>query len=291
MRWVCAIIIRMRLSRRLFLSLVLLTVALPVYAEENAGEPTPTLRVLSYNIHHGEGMDGAIDLERIADVIKASEADLVALQEVDKGVERTNKVDQPGVLAELTGMHVVFEKNIIYQGGEYGNAVLSRFPVERFENHALPQSIPGEQRGLLEIHVEVEGRAVVFFATHFDYHEDDGERLASADMLRGLVEQQQGKTVIVAGDLNAPPNGQVMEKVTAFLSDTYNLGADVATDPGAAPGTDPGYTFPADEPDRRIDYILHTPRSGLTVDESRVIEEPVASDHRPLLAVFELSAE
>lgn len=273
----------MRYFIRYLIPLVLLVGVLPGCATGGSDQPTLTLRVLTYNIHHGEGMDGTIDLERIADVIKASEADLVALQEVDKGVKRTDRVDQPAVLAELTGMHVVFEKNINYQGGEYGNAVLSRLPVEQFENHALPQSIPGEQRGLLEVHVQAAGRAVVFFATHFDYHEDDGERLASADMLRERVEQQQGKTVIVAGDLNVSPDSRVMEKVTAFLSDTYN--------PDAAPGPDPGFTFPADEPDRRIDYILHTPQKDLHVVECRVIEEPVASDHRPLLAVFELPAE
>jgi endonuclease/exonuclease/phosphatase family metal-dependent hydrolase len=247
-------------------------------AIDDSDRPAPTLRILSYNIHHGEGMDGMIDLERIAAVIKASGSDLVALQEVDKGVKRTDRVDQPSVLAELTGMHVVFEKNINYQGGEYGNAVLSRFPVKRYENHPLPQSIPGEQRGLLEVHVEAEGRAVVFFATHFDYHEDNGERLASADMLRGLVENQRGKAVVVAGDLNARPDSRVIEKVDAYLDDTHST----------TPQADPGYTFPANEPDRRIDYILYTPGSDLSAVQSRVIDEAVASDHRPLLVVFEL---
>jgi len=116
-----------------------------------------TVRVLTYNIHHGEGMDGQIDLERIAAVIRETEADLVALQEVDRGVERTSRADQPGHLGELAGMHAVFEKNIAYQGGEYGNAVLSRFPVEHHQNHHLPRLLPNEQRGLLEVHVRAGG--------------------------------------------------------------------------------------------------------------------------------------
>ena len=235
------------------------------------------MRVLTYNIHHGQGVDGVIDLERIAAVIREADADLVALQEVDKGVKRTDGVDQPAVLAELTGMRVIFEKNIAFQGGEYGNAVLTRLPVLKYENHYLPQSRPGEQRGMLEVHVTHAGRPLVFFATHFDYHPDDRERLASADMLRGLVEALDEDHVVVAGDLNTTPGSAVMDKMTAFLSDAHT------------PADAPGYTFPADKPDRRIDYVLSHPGSGLRVVSSEVIDEAVASDHRPLLAVFKIA--
>lgn len=261
------------------LCLALFAAILPGCMNKATGNTTQSLRVLSYNIHHGEGMDGKLDLERIAQVIKDTDADLVALQEVDKGVERTDGIDEPAVLAELTGMHVVFEKNIDYQGGEYGNAVLSRFPVEKHHNHHLPQSIPGEQRGMLEVHITASGRPIVFFATHFDYHGDDGERLASARMLRGLLEDGQPKTAIVAGDLNALPTSRTIGFIREFLTDTH------------APETGPGYTFPANEPDRRIDYILHTPQAGLKAVECRVIDEPVASDHRPLLTLFELDGD
>jgi len=236
-----------------------------------------TLRVMTYNIHHGRGMDGVIDLKRIAAVIKAAEPDLVALQEVDQGVERTGRVDQPAVLAALTGMHVVFEKNIDYQGGEYGNAVLSRFPIRRHTNHQLPSMYEGEQRGLLEVHVMHGGRPVVFYATHFEYRVDDTERLASADMLRGLIEAQAVETLIVAGDINARPDSAVLDKLTAFLNDAY------------ASKAGEGYTFPADTPDRRIDYIMSAHGSGLHAVTADVIDEPVASDHRPLFVVFEVS--
>ena len=84
---------------------------------------------MSYNVHHGEGSDGRIDLERIAAVIKEEKADLVALQEVDRGVLRSGKRDLPAELAKLTGMSVFFENNFGYQGGEYGNAILTRLPV------------------------------------------------------------------------------------------------------------------------------------------------------------------
>jgi endonuclease/exonuclease/phosphatase family metal-dependent hydrolase len=261
------------------LALLLVAAMLTACTQQEVGHATTHLRVLSYNIHHGAGMDGKLDLERIARVIQDTGADLVALQEVDKGVKRTDGIDEPAVLAELTGMHAVFEKNIDFQGGEYGNAVLSRFPVEHYQNHHLPQSIPGEQRGMLEVHITVGGRPIVFFATHFDYHGDDGERLASAVMLKGLLVDKPGQTAIVAGDLNALPDSNVIALIREYLIDTHD------------PETGDGFTFPADKPDRRIDYILHNPGSGLRAVECRVIDEPVASDHRPLLTVIELRNE
>src|SRR5512136_2750485 len=89
-----------------------------------------TFRVMSYNIHHGEGLDGKVDLQRIAELIKRERADLVGLQEVDKGTARTGRRDFPAELAALTGMTCVFSNNYPYQGGEYGNALLTRFPVQ-----------------------------------------------------------------------------------------------------------------------------------------------------------------
>jgi len=234
---------------------------------------TVAFRVLTFNIHHGEGMDGQVDLDRIAQVIRQTEAVLVALQEVDRGVERTNQVDQPAKLAELTGMRAIFEKNIDYQGGEYGNVVLSRFPVEFHENHYLPKSPSNEQRGVLEVHLQVAGGKLVFFATHFDHQADDGERMASVATLRQLVERHRGIPIIVAGDLNASPGGRAMLAVTAFL----RLAADGS-----------GFTYPADDPVRRIDYVLHNRHPRLRCITGRVIPELVASDHRPVLAVFEL---
>jgi endonuclease/exonuclease/phosphatase family metal-dependent hydrolase len=274
------------IGMRKYLCLLLLLLTACSYTDRTSGDGragTQDLRVLSYNIHHGEGMDGKLDLERIAEIIKSVDPDLVALQEVDKGTERTDRVDQPAVLAELTGMHVVFEQNIPYQGGEYGNAVLSRVPVERYTNHMLPQLTPDEQRGMLEVHIKHAGRPIVFYATHFDYHGDDNERLASADMLRDLIQQQKTKTIIVAGDLNTRPDSAVMAKVTAFLVDAHDQAND--------PGVDPAYTYPADTPDRRIDYVMHPTNAGLSATESRVMDEPVASDHRPLLTVFEMTDE
>ncbi|HRX87701.1 MAG TPA: endonuclease, partial [Phycisphaerae bacterium] len=90
--------------------LMVLAVVMPLAAGCADSKPV-TIRVLTYNIHHGAGMDKQIDLPRIAKIIRDSGADLVALEEVDRNVPRTSHVDQPAVLGELTGMHAVFEKN------------------------------------------------------------------------------------------------------------------------------------------------------------------------------------
>ena len=107
------------------------------------------LRVLSYNMHHGEGVDGRLDLPRIARVITRARPDVVALQEVDRETLRSQHVDQAAELARATRMHVVFGANIDLQGGQYGNAVLSRWPLSDARNVHLPRRDNGEQRGVL----------------------------------------------------------------------------------------------------------------------------------------------
>src|ERR1043166_5507630 len=142
--------------------------------------PPPTasnaFRVMTYNIHHGEGLDGKVDLLRIAELIKREGADIVALQEVDKSVERTARRDFPDELAALTGMTCVFSNNYHFQGGEYGNAVLTRFPVKRWTNTHFKKVNETEQRGILQLLLEVQGREVVFMATHIDHRPDDAAR-------------------------------------------------------------------------------------------------------------------
>ena len=258
--------------------LSILLVAVFVLGAGCAQHPPVTVRVLTYNIHHGEGLDGRIDLKRIARIIRQTEADLVALQEVDRGVTRSDRVDQPARLAELTGLQAVFEKNIDCQGGEYGNAVLSRLPIESHENHALPRVGANEQRGLLEVQVRTGGQRLVFFATHLDHQRDDAERMASVAALHELLGACADRPVIVAGDFNATPDSRVLSAAAEFLTSTIE-GETAA-----------GGTYPADQPERRIDHILSDGRSGLRLTECRVLLEPVASDHRPVLAVFELAA-
>jgi len=229
------------------------------------------LRVLTYNIHHGEGVDGKLDLERIAGVINAVEPDLVALQEVDQKTERTGKVDQPAELARLTKMNAAFGGNLRYQGGDYGNMVLSRFPIKQQRNHKLPSFDEGEPRGVLEVEVELpdQAGAITFLSTHFDHRPPDQERIASAKTILELTLQP---LAILAGDLNDLPES----KTLAALGKTWK-----------SPSEKPLPTIPVPTPKRQIDYVLFKPADRWKVVEARVLEEAIASDHRPLLVVLE----
>jgi endonuclease/exonuclease/phosphatase family metal-dependent hydrolase len=104
--------------------LILSACAQPGPANKPPGEPTDTLRILSYNIHHGAGMDEVLDLDRIAALIREVNPDLVALQEMDSVVTRTGGVDQMATLGESTGLQPLFGRFMAYQGGAYGMGIL-----------------------------------------------------------------------------------------------------------------------------------------------------------------------
>jgi endonuclease/exonuclease/phosphatase family metal-dependent hydrolase len=240
------------------------------------GEQPLSLRVLSYNIHHGEGTDGKNDLERIARLIDSLNPDLVALQEVDSGTKRTHRIDQPAELARLTKMPVVFGDNIPYQGGRYGNAVLTRLPVLRFENHPLPSFYEGEQRGLMELELDLPGNRppLLFFATHLDYRPKDEERMVSARLINQLTDSRENQAALIVGDFNSEPCSRVMCEFRKRWRHTQRYSA---------------LTYPSVNPVKQIDFILSRPFQRWRVVHSEVIGEEVASDHRPIFAILRLS--
>jgi len=237
--------------------------------------PAPTIvRVLTYNIHHGEGTDGRFDLDRLAAVISSCEPDLVALQEVDRNTGRSGGVDQPTVLSTATGLGATFGPAMEYDGGEYGEAVLHRAAPIDATTHALPHSPGLEPRAALAARFEAGGAAVTFVGTHLDHTSDPADRLAQA---RALVELfADDGPCILAGDLNAEIGSAPMNALLERFSDTCAAGEQ---------------TFPSATPERRIDYVLVTPPERWRVLERHVIAEEVASDHRPLLVVLELLPE
>ncbi|EMI15858.1 endonuclease/exonuclease/phosphatase family protein [Rhodopirellula maiorica SM1] len=239
------------------------------------GDEPVKLRILSYNIHHAEGIDGRLDLQRIANVIREVKPDLVALQEVDQNVRRSQSVDQPAELARLTDMNVVFGANIPLQGGHYGNAVLSRFPIVKQTNHLLPNLADGEQRGYIEVTIEIPGVAepLRLMATHFDHRPDERERLESADAINARAKDQPQQIVLLAGDMNAVPDSETMKR----LGSTWTSASAVAMS-----------TIPVTKPTRQIDFILYRPQDRWRVVDVKVLDESVASDHRPIFAVIEL---
>lgn len=226
------------------------------------------LRVLAYNIHHGAGMDGAIDLPRIANVIQSEKPDFVALQEVDKMVNRSGKIDQAKVLGGLLGMHHHFAKFMDYDGGEYGLAVLSKYPIIKSHTHELPDG--AEPRVVLEVEAVVNGKPVSFASIHLDWTKSP-LRLAQFKALDQALANRD-HPVIVAGDYNAEPNSPTMAlaRQSGFI----------------IPKSDANLTWPADKPTVEIDYIVIRGMSGVKAT-SFVLDERIASDHRPVVGVIQ----
>ncbi|MCX8035886.1 MAG: endonuclease/exonuclease/phosphatase family protein [Candidatus Sumerlaeia bacterium] len=259
--------------------LVLLTVALCALGEEN--KPA-RLVVLSYNIHHGEGMDRRIDLPRIAAVIRSVAPDLAAIQEVDRKTQRSGGTDHAETLARLVGMKMVFGRTIDYQGGQYGNMILSRPKIRTSANHPLPFTEGREPRAVLRAEVQwPEGKAaalepngVIFYATHLDHTPDSTDRLAAAAVIERLTKADGNRPALLAGDLNSTPGSPTLKVLTKLWA--------------VAETGRPLFTTPVSRPQRQIDFILYRPKSRWRVVEARVLDEAVASDHRPILAVLEL---
>ncbi len=235
---------------------------------------TPRLRVLTYNIHHGEGIDRQLDLERLVRVIVSVAPDVVALQEVEQRTRRTGMVDQPAELARLTKMRVVFGGNIPFEGGEYGNAVLSRYPILRHQNHLLPCLDDGEQRGVLEVEIAWPNAGVPLrlLATHLDHRANDRERVASARRINEILGDRDDAGTVLAGDLNDLPDSATLIELARRWTRS-----NVEVEP----------TIPVERPTRQIDYVLYAPADRWRVIETQVLLEAVASDHRAVLAVLE----
>jgi endonuclease/exonuclease/phosphatase family metal-dependent hydrolase len=237
-----------------------------------------TIIVMTYNIHHGAGMDQKLDLERIARVIRGQQPDFVALQELDMGVQRTNGVFQAEELARLTKMHGAFGPAMDYQGGKYGDAVLSRFPIVSNQTLALPWRPGGqrEPRVAVEAVAKVGGEEVVFISTHFDHTKEPSDRLEQANQVNSAY-RGDDRPIVLAGDFNCEPASPPMHE----LAGVWTLASNADESP----------TSPADTPRTKIDHVLVKPTDRWRVMSAKVIDEPVASDHRPVVVKLELVPE
>lgn len=241
----------------------------PVAPRPLAGQQT--LRVVAYNIKHGRGMDGQVDLERVAAVLRGLDADVITLQEVDRRTERTGDVDQVAVLGELLGMRGYHGAHRRYQGGEYGNAILTRLPALDVRTRPIPPAA-GSALAVHELVVPA-GRhgALSIVSVHLAGAPE--ERRAQADSLTSLF-ADAGHPVVLAGDFNARPGDLVLRA----LEERWQV----------VPKDGDPNTFPSDAPDREIDFVMFTPQGAFEVVEHRVIDERLASDHRPILAVLRI---
>jgi endonuclease/exonuclease/phosphatase family metal-dependent hydrolase len=245
-----------------------------------ANHPT-RLRVMTYNIHHGEGVDGKIDLPRLADVINREQPDVVALQEVDLNTRRSGGVDQVAELARLTNLHGKFARARPYDGGEYGQAVLSRWPVASLKVYPLPAGTVGpatqpvEKRiaWVAKIQLPNTSKSLEFVGTHL-HHANNAYRLMQARELIDVLNTLDDP--IVVGDFNAEPRSESIVYLQQSLRE-------------ASP--DQRLTFPSSQPTKKIDWVFIKDNSSWQAVSSDVVRETKASDHRPVVVEFQRSAE
>jgi endonuclease/exonuclease/phosphatase family metal-dependent hydrolase len=233
------------------------------------------IRVLTFNIYHGATMEGDFDLDYIARVIESTKPDLVALQEVDFLTRRARGHDIATELGWRLKMASVFGRAMEFDGGEYGEAVLSRYSFIRTRNVPLPFTDGREPRAALEVITLLPpGDTIAFIGTHLDHVADDSDRILQVGKIN---EEFAGMRypVILAGDLNAEPGSVPIGILEEFWGSSYDRGS-------------PAPTYPSANPVKKIDYVMFRPACGWRVISTEVIQDSVASDHCAYLVVLEL---
>lgn len=265
------------MSKLIWLRILPVAVVTAACAHFQARPSAIPLRVLTYNIRAGNG-----DLQRTAETIRTLAPDIVGLQEVDVNWgERSGFEDQARSLGESLGMQVRFAPIYTLPGADstkparrYGVAVLSKYPIVRWRNDTLtrlstivrdPSPAPGP--GLLDATIHVNGVAVRVFNTHLDYRSDPRVRTKQVEEMLGYLGDHSGPTLVL-GDLNATPEATELKPLLQRLRDTWQS------------KSEPGFTFPAGKPAKRIDYVLTSSHFRVRSASVPVTE---ASDHRPVV--------
>jgi len=269
-------------ARAVVLAVVLLSAAVGCAGRaRGAGDVPPgdTIRVLVYNIHAGKDAKGVDNLQGVIALIRETGADLVLLQEVDQGTRRSGVVDQPAVLSVGSGLHVAFGSALDYDGGKYGVATLSRWPIAFDTLYRLPVDPPQERaggsrepRGLLRADIRSPFGTMAVFNTHIDASREDTWRRQEAQVIASIVSLARGSNplVLLGGDLNSTPESAVQDILRKpGLRDAF-----------AECGRGVGLTYPADSAVKRIDYLYLTGAMRCARAEASATG---VSDHRPLI--------
>lgn len=237
------------------------------------------LTMMTFNIHHGRGTDGELNLARIANIITKSGADLIGLNEVDRHFSaRSDYKDQIRWLAERLQFDYAYGPALSLRRGassnrkQYGNALLSRYPITSVENHRFQFRVV-EDRALLEATVHVAKRRLKVYVTHLSLDPITHHR--QTETIVNKVTQDD-PPVIVLGDWNMRPGARAWKKITQSLQDVW-----------LCAGVGPGYTFPSSRPQTRLDYIFLS--DDFRITETKVVSaSPEASDHLPVLATVHI---
>jgi endonuclease/exonuclease/phosphatase family metal-dependent hydrolase len=283
---------------RRFLSFAFWLLAGSVFGAEELGK-LPDLdrgkgqiRVVTYNILGGRNTDGARDLKRVADVIRALNADLVAMQEVDVGTERIKGVDVAKELGALTGMQSFFAEAMPFQGGKYGVGALTRLPVESNRGHLLPARPKSEPRAAIEIVCRLRDAAdapkVRFIGTHLDHQRDETDRLAQVGKLMELFpEPSAGPSSILAGDLNADLPSAALQLLMGKWVATWPEGKALPTFPSTGPRVAIDHVLVGKEAKWKVLRVVTG--TAIFPDNAAWREKlEKASDHVPVVVEMEL---
>ncbi len=233
------------------------------------------IKVLSFNILHGATTKGDFNLDIIAKVIIDVNPDFVALQEVDYKTNRAKKYDLVTELGWRTKMAPLFARAMYYDGGEYGEGILSKYTLIKSRNVALPYSPGNEPRAALEITtVLTSGDTIVFIGTHLDHLENETDRVAQAKKINEAFSSNKYPTLL-AGDLNAIPGSTPINILEKMWTPAYDKKKVMPT-------------FPSNNPKKKIDYVMYYPKNRWKILKTEVIQDTVASDHCAYLVTIEL---
>ncbi|MCC9138593.1 endonuclease/exonuclease/phosphatase family protein [Pontibacter silvestris] len=234
-----------------------------------------TLKVMSYNVHHCNppSKEGYIDIDAIAKVIERQEPDIVALQEIDVHTQRSGANNQAEEIAYRLDMNYYFGKAIDYEGGEYGVAILSKYPLSETVVNRLPTKTEtnGEPRILATAKITLpDGSAIRFGSTHLDAQKEPGNRKLQMEEIVKITSSEK-LPFVIAGDFNSTPESNEIQLLDKYFTRTCQT---------CAP------TIPVVNPSKTIDFIAFTPTAEFSVTSNEVIMEPYASDHLPVVAVL-----
>lgn len=226
-----------------------------------------TLRLMTYNIKNANGMDNVCNFRRVANVINNACPDVVAIQEVDSVTNRSNRKYVLGEIAERTQLYAYFAPAIDYDGGKYGIGLLARQAPVRVQSIPLP----GREEARALILAEFDN--YIYCCTHLSLTEED--RMKSLDIIKAFATGSK-KPFFLAGDMNAEPDSEFIKG----LQEDFRILSDTSQP-----------TFPAPDPTETIDYIVVLKQNAerYTVTSSQVLDEPMASDHRPLIVDLRIS--
>jgi endonuclease/exonuclease/phosphatase family metal-dependent hydrolase len=233
------------------------------------------IKVISYNIHYGIGVDEKYDLPRIAKVISDQNPDIVGLQEIGDSTMAAE-------LGRLTGMKYVFGQSLGRADG-YGDAVLSKHPFEWVGNYSIP-SASSSRYQVMGVDVDLssiygENAKVRFINTHFDWLKTIGSqeaRLATVEVIeRSFFNEEKNLPAILTGDMNASPDSKPLKKLKEKGWIAESLGKELKT-------------IGSKNPRKQIDFVLIRPEKNWKVIDVEVLDEPLASDHLPIVMILEL---